>query len=317
MGRSSSRTASSRRSSRRPPSKASSARSRSTTSCTPGSSMMPTPSPSFPTRREARVLDAASAAPTGSTRGVRPWRKGPASPRSATASSPSPRSRCSMSQMLALRAQQPGTEPHLGACPAPGRLATTGTGVLGTLASSWNFISARTPSRRPALEEPLRPPRRHGSRPAGSPGVGVREPPGAPATPGQGARPQAHRPDGPRGPGGRVLVQARPSSLPGIDGDACPGAGQARRRALRRTDRSDLGGRDLGRRALPAREGAPGIRRAEGQDLRGAAGQATRRPARGLGRGEHAVQRPRQLPFGGRHHRYRHASTRCGRSNRR
>ena len=43
-----------------------------------------------------------------------------------------------------------------------------------------------------------------------------------------------------------VLVEARPAPLSGIDGGASPGAGQARRRALRRTDRSDLEGSDLG-----------------------------------------------------------------------
>ena len=54
------------------------------------------------------------------------------------------------------------------------------------------------------------------------------------------------------------------------------------------TARRHLERGDVGRRPVAAGQGAPGIRRAEGEDLRRSAGQAARRAARRLGRGERA-----------------------------
>ena len=63
------------------------------------------------------------------------------------------------------------------------------------------------------------------------------------------------------------------------------GAGADRDRALRRPGRAAVDRGVVGRGPARAGDGAAGVRQAEGADLHGAAGQAARRPARGLGAG--------------------------------
>ena len=139
--------------------------------------------------------------------------------------------------------------------------------------------------------QPVRAPRRDDARPAVP--DGARVPRAA-----QGARPvrvdRAERDRGgrPRGVRGAVLHPAGDPPLRPLDGRAAPGAGAARRGEVRRRRRAAV---DRGRR--PARScstgcmALPGLRQAEGADLRRAARQAARRTAATGGR-----RRPGRTP---------------------
>ena len=88
-----------------------------------------------------------------------------------------------------------------------------------------------------------------------------------------------------------------------------------RRRRVGREAREDLGDGQDRRRARAAAEGAARLRRAEGEDLRGAARQAARLPAEGLARGDGALRRGGHDDLCRGHLECRDARRRCGRTS--